>query len=161
LISTGDLGPLNRICASLAGAVQPYLRQDILAGPKQELDSLFANAESRLTAIAGQITALDVAALVAPLADGVKVLTAPIDRLTSLVDEVRVAYQGALGSVRDAVAALPLKSVADAIHALLDPIAKVLAAVRQLVLDILAALQAAAAAVTTALGSVEGVVDDF
>lgn len=161
LISTGDLGPLNRICTSFAGTLAPYLREDVLAGPKQDLNALFSSAEAELTSIANRITAIDVAALATPLADGVKILTAPIDAVTGLLDEVRIAYQGALGSVRDAVAALPIKSIADAIHALIDPIAKVIDAVRQLVVDILAALQTAADTVTTALGAVEGVVDDF
>lgn len=161
LIRTGDLAPLNRVATSLASGVQPFLRQDLLAGPTQNLDALFANVEGSLTEIAGRITAIDVASLVQPLADGMAVLTSPLDKLTALLDEVRVSYQGALGSVRDAVAALPLKSIADAIDALLKPIAAVLETVRQLVVDVLAALQVAADTVTAALGSVEGVVDEF
>ena len=161
LIRTGDLAPLNRIATSLAGGVQPFLRQDLLAGPAQNLDALFAGVEGSLADIASRITALDVASLVQPLADGMAVLTSPLDKLTALLDETRVAYQGALGSVRDAVAALPLKSIADAIHSLLDPVAAVLETVRQLITDVLAALQVAVDAVTAALGSVEGVIDDL
>ena len=161
LIRTGDLAPLNRICAGLAGGVQPFIRQDLLAGPKQDLDALFADAESRLSDIAGRIAAIDVASFVQPLADGMAVLTAPIDKLRALLDQVRVTYQGALGAVRDAVAALPIQSIADAIRALLDPIAKVIETVRQLVTTVLTALQTAADATTTALGTVEGFVDDL
>ena len=161
LIRTGDLAPLNRIATRVASGIQPLLRQDLLAGPSQNLDALFASVEGSLTDIAGRITAIDVASLVQPLADGMAVLTSPLDKLTAMLDEVRVAYQGALGSVRDAVAALPLKSIADAIHKLLEPIVAVIETVRQLVADVLAALQTAADAVTAALGSVEGVIDDF
>jgi hypothetical protein len=161
LIRTGDLAPLNRICTRLAGGLAPLLKQDLLEGPTQDLNALFANAEGRLADIASRISALDVASLVQPLADGMALLTTPIDRLHDLLDEVRVAYQGALGSVRDAVAGLPVKAIADAVHALLQPIVDVVDAIRRLVTDIQTALQTAATAVTTAIGNVEGVVDAF
>ncbi len=161
LIRTGDLAPVNRIATRLAGGLQPFLRQDLLAGPTQDLDALFANAESRLADIASRITAIDVAEFVSPLASGVALLTSPIDKLTELLDQVRVAYQGALGSVRDAVAALPIKSIADAIRALLAPIEAVINALRALIAGVLTALKTAADATTAALGSVEGFVDDL
>ncbi|HEY9227486.1 MAG TPA: hypothetical protein VIP11_12605 [Gemmatimonadaceae bacterium] len=161
LIRTGDLAPLNRICTQIAGGVQPFLRQDLLEGPTQDLDALFADAEAKLADIAARITAIDVASFVDPLADGMALITAPIDRVTELLDQVRVMYQGALGTVRDAVAALPIKAIADAIHAVLDPIADVIEAVRQLVLDVVSALQLAADTVTDALDGVEGLVDNL
>ncbi|MEO8619778.1 MAG: hypothetical protein ABI625_01860 [bacterium] len=161
LIRTGDLAPLNRISTLIAGGLQKFIRQDLLEGPTQDLDALFATAESSVTDIANKVSSIDVASFVQPLADGMAVLTAPIDTLAQLLDEVRVTYQGALGSVRDAVAALPIKPIADAIRTLLEPIVTIIEAVRQLVADVLAALQAAADATTTALGAVEGVVDDL
>jgi hypothetical protein len=161
LIRTGDLAPLNRLCTQLAGGLQPFIRQDLLEGPTHALDALFADVEGRLADIAGRITALDVAQLVQPLDEGLQLVTAPIDRLRGLLDEVRVAYQGALGTVRDGVAALPARAIADAIRGLLEPIARVIETVQQLVADVLAALQTAADAMTEALGEVEGHVDDL
>ncbi len=161
LIRTGDLAPLNRLCTQVAAGLQPFLRPDVLEGPTHALDALFADVEGRLADIAGRITALDVAQFVEPLDEGLRLLTAPIDRLRGLLDEVRVAYQGALGTVRDGVAALPVRAIADAIRGLLDPIARVIETVQQLVTDVLAALQAAADATTGALDEVEGHVDDL
>jgi hypothetical protein len=63
--------------------------------------------------------------------------------------------------VRDGVAALPVRAIADAVRGLLEPIARVLETVQQLVADVLAALPAAADATTSALGQVEGHVDDL
>jgi hypothetical protein len=161
LIRTGDLAPLNRVCTQLAGGLQPFLKQDLLAGPLQSLDALFASAEAQIADIASSITALDVAQYVAPLESGMAVLMTPINRITELLDQVRVMYQGALGTVRDAVEGLPIQAIADAIRTLLDPIADVIAAVRQLVLDVVTALQTAADTVTGALEDVEGFVDDL
>jgi hypothetical protein len=159
LIRTGDLAPLKRLCTQLAGGLQPFLRTELLEGPTHELDALLADVEGRLADIAGRITALDVTQLVQPLDEGLQVLTAPIDRLRGLLDEVRVAYQGALGTVRDGVAALPVRAIADAIRGLLEPIGRVLQTIQQLVADVLAALQAAADVTTGALHDVEGHVD--
>lgn len=161
LIRTGDLTAINRLSTQLAGALQPLLRHDLLAGPTHDLDALFASVEGSMTSIAASITAIDVAEFVQPLDEGLHLLTVPVDRLRDLLDQVRVAYQGALGTVRDGVAALPVKAIADAIHALLDPISRVIETVRQLVIDVLAALQAAADAITGALGQVEGIVDNL
>jgi hypothetical protein len=161
LIRTADLTPINRLSTQLAGALQPLLRHDVLEGPTHDLDALFASVEGRMTDIAGRITAIDVAQFVQPLDAGLHLLTVPVDRLKDLLDQVRVAYQGALGTVRDGVAALPVKTIADAIHALLDPISRVIETVRQLVTDVLAALQTAANTITGALGQVEGFVDDL
>ncbi len=159
LIRTGDLTPLNRLAGQAAGALQPVLRQDLLAGPTQQLDALLGALEARLATITSGISSLDVEALMRPLGDGVRLLTTPIDTLGRLLDEVRVAYQGALGTVRDGVAALPLRAVADAIRALLAPIAQVIETVGQVVQDVLGALQAAATTTTDALGDVEDLVD--
>ena len=161
LIRTGDLAPLNRLSTQLAGGLQRFLRQDLLDGPIQDLNALFTDVEGRSAELAGRITSIDVAGFVRPLDEGLHLLTTPVDRLKDLLDRVRVAYEGALGAVRDGVAALPVKAIADAIHALLDPISRVIETVRQLVIDVLAALQAAANATTNALGQVEGFVDDL
>lgn len=159
LIRTGDLAPLTALAGRAAGALQPLLRQDLLAGPTHQLDALLGDLESRLATIAGGIASLDVEALTRPLDEGLHLVTAPVDALTGVLDDVRVAYQGALRSVQEGVAALPLRDVANAIHALLAPIANVLAVVNQVVGDVLAALQTAADATTATLGEVESLVD--
>lgn len=159
LIRTGDLAPLNALAVRAAAALQPVLRQDLLAGPTHQLDTLLGDLEARLAAVAGGISSLDVEALTRPLDEGLHLVTAPIDALTRVLDDVRVAYQGALRTVQDGVAALPLRDVANAIHALLAPIASVLDVVNQVVGDILAALQAAADVTTATLGEVEALID--
>ncbi len=159
LIRTGDLAPLTALAGRAAGALQPVLRQDLLAGPTHTLDALLTDLESRLATIAGGIASLDVEALTRPLDEGLHVVTAPIDALAGLLDDVRVAYQGALRTLQDGVTALPLRDVANAIHALLAPIAEVLAVINQVVGDVLAALQGAADATTATLGEVESLVD--
>ncbi len=159
LIRTGDLAPLNALAARAAGALQPVLRQDLLAGPTHQLEELLGDLEGRLATIAGGIASLDVEALTRPLDEGLHLVTAPVDALTRVLDDVRVAYQGALRTVQEGVAALPLRDVANAIHALLAPIANVLAVVNQVVEDVLAALQTAADVTTATLGEVESLVD--
>ncbi len=159
LIRTGDLAPLTALAARAAGALQPILRQDLLAGPTHQLDALLTDLETRLATIAGGIAALDVEAFTRPLDAGMQLVTAPVDALAALLDDVRVAYQGALQQVQEGVAALPLRDVADAIRALLAPIADVLAVVTRIVGDVLAILDAAATATTTTLGEVEALVD--
>ena len=159
LLRSGDLAPLGRVSAQAASAIRPLLRDDLFDGPAQGLDALVGSVEAQVAELAGRIDTFDVTQLTAPLGDGIAVLLSPLERVSDVLAEIRVLYEGALGRVRNGVAALPIGAIADGIRALLQPIEDVLGAIEDLVGGIMSALDAAATATTTTLGQIEASVD--
>jgi hypothetical protein len=156
-----DLDPLGRQAASLAAGLAPFIGPLAGVAPPQSLDALITQVEAELAGLATELDTLDVAALAAPLAEGIATITGLLDELAALIARVTVAFQSALATVRDTMAALPLEAIGDALRALTAPITALVEAITTLVGDIRAALDTAATATVAALDDVEGAVDTF
>jgi hypothetical protein len=124
-------------------------------------DAVFDRVEAEIAGIAADIDSLDPAIFVAPLAQGIQTLAAPVAELENVVSQVTLTLRQALGQVRDGVAALPVQAVADTLRAVFDPIAAVLNAIADLLAEIEAALDAAAGAATGALTEIDAALADF
>jgi len=161
MVRTADLDPLRHLLASVAPVLKPFVDLDLSTLPPGEIGALLTRLEGEIASIAGKVTALDPATFVTPLTDGIRTLTTPLREANQIVAGVTVTLRAALGQVRDAVAALPLQSVADALRTFLEPIAHVLDAIRALLQEIEAALHAAAATAMDALHQIDAALDAF
>jgi hypothetical protein len=159
---TADLDPMARVLAQVAALIDPLLsRMNLGALPAQSLDAVFDRVEAEIAGIAADIDSLDPAIFVAPLAQGIQTLAAPVAELENVVSQVTLTLRQALGQVRDGVAALPVQVVADTLRAVFDPIAALLNAIADLLAEIEAALDAAAGAATGALTEIDAALADF
>lgn len=161
LIRSADLDPLRALVAKAGPMLQPFLDIDLSGLPPGNLGELLARVEAEIETIAAQIAAIDPAMFVAPLTDGIAVVTGPLRDANQLIAGVTVTLRGALDQVRAAVAGLPFDAVADALRTFLEPITRVLDAITALLGEIEAALRAAAMATTTALNEIDGALTTF
>lgn len=156
-----DVEALGRVASQLAALVAPLLELDASRLPAGQLDTLAARVEAELAGLTASVAAIDPASFVAPLADGIATLSAPLRELDQLIGQVVTALRGALDSLRDAVAALPFEAVADTLRTALEPVSAVLDAITALLDDIEAALQDAADVTGGALGEVDAALQRF
>lgn len=161
MVRAADLDPVERTARAVADAVAPLLPHDLSGLPSFNLESLLAALEGKVADFAAKIRAFDAAALAAPLTEGLATVTGVIHGLAEVIDRVTAAIRGALEQVRQAVAALPFDAITSAVRAIVQPVAALLDAIRQLVAGIETALHGAVTETTQALGEVEQVVDGF
>ncbi|MCA9540996.1 MAG: hypothetical protein KC620_18980, partial [Myxococcales bacterium] len=156
-----DLGALERLLTRLVDGLRPIIDIDVGTAPQNALDDLLTRVEDEVAALAANLTALDPAVFVEPLADGIEVVTGLFERVGELITRVTSAIEGALDAVAQVIRALPLDRVADVLHAVLDPITAALQAISDFIDQIRVALDNAARTATDAMGAVEGFVDGF
>ena len=160
-LRAAELDIVERLLRALVDLVRPVLTIDVESLPSFSLDELLTRLEAKVAEHAATIRAVDVAAVVAPLADGIGVVTGGAARVADTAASVTAAARAALESIRQAIAALPIDQVGDAIRAVLEPVTELIETVTGLVADVNAALGTAAGSATAALGDVELVVDEF
>lgn len=156
-----DLAPLGRLLADALAGLAPITQIDIAGAPAQSLDTLLGEAEAGIAQQAQRIADWDTAALVAPVAQGMDQLTAPLAQVASLIAGLTVSLRSAMEQVRQVVSAAPVRSISDAVAAVLAPVTQALQLITDLVADISAALSTAAQAALAAINTVEGTVDGF
>lgn len=161
MIHLADAAPARRVAAALAGLLAPVLAFTPPGSPAGGLAALLAAAQTQVAGLAASLDTLNLDFVSLPLSDGLRTLTQPLRELQRLIDAVLAGLRAALDQVRAAVAALPLDELVGVIQTFVAPIAQALDAVRQLVLQIEAALQAAADAAGAALGQVDAALDAF
>ncbi len=161
MIRLADAAPARRVAAALAGLLAPVLAFTPPGSPAGGLGALLAAAQTQVAGLAASLDTLNLDFVSLPLSDGLRTLTQPLRELQRLIDAVLAGLRAALDQVRAAVAALPLDELVGVIQTFVAPIAQALDAVRQLVLQIEAALQAAADAAGAALGQVDAALDAF
>jgi len=161
MVRTADVDPIQRSAQSVADLLTPLLHLDLSGLPSFDLPGLLAALEGKVEGFAAQIRAFDTAALAAPLAQGLGAVTGAIHSLADVLARVTATIRSALESVRQAVAALPFDTIANAIRDVLQPVTAVLDAIRQLIAGIETALHTAVDATTQALTAVEHLVDQF
>lgn len=153
--------PLRAQVQRLADALQPFTNFDLTGAAASGLGGAITLAEAEIGNLAAAVQGQDVAEMVAPVTDGIQVVTDALGRVEQLMVDVQVAIQGALSQVRDLVAALPFETIADTIRTVLAPVTAVIDAVRTLIEQVQAALELAADATETALGQVDAALDAF
>ncbi len=156
-----DLSPLERQLRGALGGLGSFMAFDFASAPAQGLDTLLTQAENQISTVAGQIGEWNPADLVGPLQDGINTVTAPLADLTQVIQQALVSIRAALDAVKRVFVELPVATLVDAITTLMAPITQALELITALVADVAAALQTAAETAVSALGEVEGLVDDF
>ena len=161
MVRETDLGPIERSLAALAGKLAPILAFDLGNVPARGLDEVLQQLEARTLDLVQRITAYDVTQISAPLTTILTMATDIPNRLTSAITEVTVTVRGALERLRDAIRALPLDAIGNAVRAALRPIVELLTFLTELLNAIKQALDAAVTAVRATLGEAETAVDEF
>jgi hypothetical protein len=161
IVRDAALDPLRRLSAALAERIAPLLAFDLGAIGAQALDAVLDEAEAQIAGVASRIAALDLAGLVAPVTGGLEAMAAVFGRVAEVVTGIVVTFQGAMQQVKDAIAALPLDTVADAIRQVLAPVTAVIDTIRDVVETIEEALGEAAETTQDALGQIDGALATF
>jgi len=154
-----DLSPLEEGVQRLAQRIEPLFRVDFSAAPAATLDDWLTLVEARVADIATGINDFDVDNITAPITDGIEAIMALPQTLTKALEALKLTVKQALDSIRTAIEAIPLDTVANAIRQVLEPIAEALAFVGDLVERIQAALNTAVGVLQGALDTAENAVD--
>ena len=160
-VRNATLNPLTRLVEQIAGFVNPLLAFDLGGMGARAVDGLLDEVEGRIAPIADRIGAVDLAGFVEPLTDGLQFVADLFGRVAEVINGVVVTFRGAMEQVRDAIAALPIQPIADAIRQFLEPIAAVVDRVREAIEAIEAALDVAVTATSDAIGQVDAALDAF
>lgn len=154
-----DMTPFSGVVDSIATTLGPMFSVDFGQAPAETLDGWLTRIEARVAELASGIDSYDVSALTAPLTDGIEALMALPQALTQALQRVKLSVKEGLDVIENAVRAIPVENVANAIRSVLAPIAEALTFIGDLVGEIQAALELAIHALQSALNSAEDAVD--
>ncbi len=154
-----DLSPLEDGVQRLAQRIEPMFRIDFSEAPAATLDEWLNLVEARVADIASGIDDFDVDNITAPITDGIETVMALPQALTEALETLKLSVKQALDSIRTAIEAIPLDTVANVIRQVLEPIAEALAFIGDLVERIQAILSTAVEVLQTALDTAENAVD--
>lgn len=154
-----DLTPLTNVVQNVAGTLQPMFAVDFGNAPAETLDSWLTRLEGRVTDLASGIDSYDVSSLTAPLTEGIETVMALPEEITNALQSVKLSVKQGLDTIEDAVQAIPVENVANAIRTVLDPIADALEFIGDLVGRIQSVLETAISTLQGALDSAEAAVD--
>ena len=161
MLDEADLQPLERLMQSAADRLVPLLSIDLSGAPSLTLDELVGQLEARINEMAAGLETIDIGGLAGDLNAQVRRVTAAPRALAESIDQVNAAVIGALDAVRDAVAPLPIETVATTIRQVLQPLTEALEFIESLVGTIKDALQTAVNAALTPLQAVDQATDKF
>ncbi|MCP4285355.1 MAG: hypothetical protein GY792_13020 [Gammaproteobacteria bacterium] len=154
-----DLTPFTNVVQNVAGTLQPMFAVDFGNAPAETLDSWLTRLEGRVTELASGIDGYDIGSLTAPLTDGIEIVMALPEEITNALQSVKLSVKQGLDTIEDAVQAIPVENVANAIRTVLDPIADALEFIGDLVGRIQSVLETAIGTLQGALDTAEDAVD--
>ena len=154
-----DLTPFNNATQSVADTLRPMFIVDFSNAPAETLDGWLTRIEARVGDVASGIDSYDVSGLVSPITDGIETVMAIPEELTKALQSVKLTIKQGLDTIENAVQAIPVETVANAIRSILDPIAEALTFIGDLVEQIQAVLGTAISTLQTGLDSAELAVD--
>jgi hypothetical protein len=154
LLVESAIAPVGALALQARAALEPVLAVDL--GPNApSLDAFWDEVLAVVDDLAAAIDALDPATFAAPLTSGLAGALAVLDRFGELVTEAVATFRSAFETVRQAIAAVDLRPVADAIRAAFEPIAAALEQVQALVGDAEASIELAKDAVVEGMDDVK------
>jgi phage-related protein len=156
-----DAVALERLFASIAGALGNVVPADVLAGPEFTLNQFFDQVEGRVAQLAAKISSFSTAAVSDPLNRAMDVVLTVPNRLGDAIQQVQNAISAALETVRAAVAALPLDAIRNAIQTVLGAVTTALKAITDLVGAVKDVIQQAAQAMQTVLDNTDHALTEF
>lgn len=154
-----DLTPLTNVVQNVAGTLQPMFTVDFGNAPAETLESWLTRLEGRVTDLASGIDSYDVSSLTAPLTQGIEAVLAVPEEITNALQTVKLSVKQGLDTIENAVQAIPVENVANAIRTVLDPIADALEFIGDLVGQIQSVLETAISTLQGALDTAETAVD--
>lgn len=149
------------VMSNLMGILGPVAQLDLGAAPQFTLDDLLTQAEGQTAALAAEVATLDLSELTGPLTEGLGSVAGLADDARAELEAAQVTLRDALGQVRDAVAALAVDQVVDALQAVTDVIAEVLAQLGDLLDGIQDTIGSAAGVASDAMIDAENAVLAF
>jgi hypothetical protein len=147
------VAPVRSLALDLRSRLAPLLDAAV---PEQaeSLEAFWARATSLLDDLAATIDALDPASLAAPVTSAVAAATEPLRRIREIADETVAAVHSAFATVRQIVAAVDLRPVAEAVRTALQPLVDALDSLDTLLGEAEDAIRDAALGVTGAMNTV-------
>jgi phage-related protein len=161
VIRQADTAALDRLFASIAGALGNVVPPDVLAGPQFTLEQFFAQIEGRIQQLAAKISSFSPQVVSEPLTHALDVALDIPNRLGEAIEQVKTAIAAVLERVRAAVAALPLDAIRNALRDVLAAVANALTVIGNLVTALENLLTTAADAFQTVLDDADQALTGF
>lgn len=154
LLDESALGPVRALAVELRAKLEPVLGVD-LGAPADSFDAFLGELTGLVGELAAAVDRIDPAAIAAPLTGVLGQVTGVLDEVRHVADEVKSAFQSAFQTIHQAIAAIDLRAVAEAIRSALQPAVDALAEVQALVGEAQQAIEDASQAVIDALNEVK------
>jgi hypothetical protein len=161
LVRAVDLDPVTRLCAWLGDRLGALLGFDVTVLAERTFAELLDDLEARSAELVATIESAPVEAAAEPVREGVARLLALAAALANAMAEASLALRTALLAIRDAVAQVPVESLAAAIRTALAPAREALDAVANLVEGAGHAVEDAAAQAKQAIAEAQAAIDTF
>ena len=148
------LAPVRDGVSALTARLAPLLAIDFGA-PAASVEAALAELTGFVGTLTDTIEGFDAQTLTRPVTSALDASLEPLRRFEALAHQVIAAIQGAFQTIRQALAAIDLRSVATTIQTALRPVVDALGALERLIGDAQAAIETAARAITTAMNGVK------
>lgn len=153
LVSEEGFDAVRLASERVVAALDPVLSLT-LPEPEESIEAFWSLIGGQLNGLAGGIDALDPAALASGLTSGLTTATGLVGEIAAGAEAVVVAARAAFESVRQALAAIDLGPITDALDTILGPVQSVLDEITSLVGDAQVTIEAASAVVVDAMNTV-------
>ena len=154
LLSESALPPVRQLALNGRARLEPVLSVDFGA-PADSFDAFLGEVTGLVADLGAAVDRLDPAALASPLTGLLQQLLEPLDRVTQVANETRAAFQSGFQTIHQAIAAIDLSPVTEAVRAALRPAVDALAALQALVGDAQQAIEDASQETVAALDDVK------
>jgi hypothetical protein len=154
LLSESALPPVRQLATDARARLEPVLQLDFGA-PADSFEAFLGELEGIFGDLGAAVDRIDPAVLAAPLTGILGNLLGSLNRVVAVAEEARAAFQSTFQTIHQAIAAVDLRPVAEAIGSALQPAVDALAAVQALVGDAQQAIEAASQATIASLADVK------
>ena len=158
LLNEAALAPVRTLATEVAGWIDPLLRID-LGSPAASVDAFVAELTGLVATLSTAVDSIDPGVISRPLSKSLGTVLAPLHEVESVAHQATAAIQSAFQTVQQAISAIDLRPVTDAIHTAVQPVVDALHDLEQLIGAAQTELETLANDLTTALTTLRATFD--
>ena len=158
LLLQSNVDAVGRLAEAARAKVDPLLQID-LGDPADSLEAFWGEATGLIGELTAAVEGFQASQVTAPVTDGLDQVLGVLRQVNQALEQLTAVVRGAFETVRQAIEALNLGQIAEAIRAALNPVVEAIAALEALVGAAQEEITRAAGEITAAMASVRSELD--